>query len=255
MAEIVFLGTAGAMADAEHGNTHLAVLYGAKVLLVDSSGNPAARLRQVGIDPLRVNDIIITHFHPDHVSGVPILLMELWLLGRRAPVRVHGLEHAITRLQAMMALYEPWRWPEFFEVQYHALPEQAGATVLENSGLRVVSAPVQHLLPTVGLRFEFLTEGKVAAYSCDTEPAAAVVALARSADVLIHEAAGETRGHSSAEQAGGIAAESGAKALYLVHYHPAPVGGTPDALPAQAAKSFPGPVTLAVDGMRISIEQ
>lgn len=253
MAEIVFLGTAGAMADAEHGNTHLAVLYGEKALLVDSSGNPAARLRQAGIDPLRLDDIIVTHFHPDHVSGVPILLMELWLLGRRAPVRVHGLEHAISRLQVMMDLYEPWHWPEFFEIQYHTLPDVAGMLVLEDAGLRVWSAPVKHLLPTVGLRFDFLVEGKTAAYSCDTEPAPAVVALARGADWLIHEAAGETLGHSTAEQAGAIAAEAGARALYLVHYHPASVGGAPDALPGQARRHFSGPVTLAVDGMRISI--
>ncbi|HEY9088133.1 MAG TPA: MBL fold metallo-hydrolase [Anaerolineaceae bacterium] len=254
MAQIIFLGTAGAVADGEHENTYLAVTCAERVLLVDASGNTIARLRQAGIDPTRIDDIILTHFHPDHVSGVPILLMDMWLLGRREPVRLHGLSHALDRMEKMMELYEWWRWPNFFPVEYHRVEEAEGVLLLENPDLRVVSAPVKHLLPTLGLRFEFPHQAKTAAYSCDTEPDPAVVRLAQGADVLIHEAAGATLGHSSAEQAGVIASEAGAKALYLVHYHPKSVGGAPETLVAQAAGQFNGPVTLAQDLMRIALD-
>ena len=43
------------------------------------------------------------------------------------------------------------------------------------------------------------------AYSCDTEPCDEVIRLSEGVDVLIHEATGESLGHSSARQAGEIA--------------------------------------------------
>lgn len=254
MAQIIFLGTAGAMPDETHQCTHLAVTRGARTVMVDASGNPIVRLKQAGIDPLSIDDLILTHFHPDHASGVPMLLMDLWLLGRKRPLRVHGLAHALDRLQQMMDLFESQRWPGFFAIEYHRLEESERVLVLDEPDLRILASPVKHLLPTIGLRFEFTSAGKSAAYSCDTEPSPAVVDLARSVDVLIHEATGEGVGHSSPEQAGEIASQAGAKALYLVHYHPASVGGEPEKLPRRAASMFAGPVTMAEDLMQISLD-
>ena len=119
--------------------------------------------------------------------------------------------------------------------------------VLDCPDFRVFSSPVRHLLPTVGLRFEFNHNGKVMAYSCDTEPCAQVVRLAEGADVLIHEAAGAARGHSSAEQAGEIATRAEAGALYLIHY---PTGkyATGD-LVREAAGTYQGPIKVAEDFM------
>jgi len=254
LAQIIFLGTAGAMPDENHECTHLAVTQGERTVLVDASGNPVVRLKQAGIDPLSIDDLILTHFHPDHASGVPMLLMDLWLLGRTRPLRVHGLAHALDRLRQMMELFESHRWPGFFEIEHHKLDEVERAVVLDGSDLRILASPVKHLLPTVGLRFEFLPQAKTAAYSCDTEPSPAVAGLARGVDVLIHEATGAGVGHSSPEQAGEIATQAGAKALYLVHYHPRSVGGEPETLPHRAAGTFAGPVTLAEDLMRIRLD-
>lgn len=254
MAEIIFLGTAAAVSDNVQENTYLAVTTSERVLLVDASGNPLARLRDAGIEPTQIEDVILTHFHPDHVSGVPVLLMGMWLLGRRAPVRLHGLAHTLDRVEKMMELYEWWRWPNFFTVEYHRVDKVEDVVLLDFPDLRITAAPVRHLLPTLGLRLEFLPQGKVVTYSCDTEPDAAVVRLARGADVLIHEAAGASLGHSSAEQAGAIASEAGVQALYLVHYRPRSVGGNPEALAVEAASQFNGQVTVAQDLMRIAIE-
>ncbi len=54
-------------------------------------------------------------------------------------------------------------------------------------------------------RVVVLGSAAAVAYSSDTSPCDAVVALARDADVLIHEAAKDTLGHSSAAQAGEVA--------------------------------------------------
>jgi ribonuclease Z len=108
---------------------------------------------------------------------------------------------------------------------------------------------VRHLIPTIGLRFEFLQSGKTFAYSCDTEPCPQVVTLASGADVLIHEAAGASNGHSSASQAGGIAREAEVGTLYLIHYRTGSYDPRP--LVEEAGQIFQGKVALAEDFMTI----
>jgi ribonuclease Z len=83
------------------------------------------------------------------------------------------------------------------------------------------------------------------AYSSDTAPCDAVVKLAQDADILIHEAAGSTPGHSSVVQAGKAARQAGARRLVLVHYRPAP--HKYNRWLEEAAEVFDGPVELAQD--------
>ena len=150
----------------------------------------------------------MTHFHPDHVSGVPLMLMDMWLLGRRRPMQIHGLRHTVERIELLMNFYGWTSWPNFFPVAFETLPERELSKVVEGEGFRVLSSPVRHLIPTVGLRIECSVTNKVIAYSCDTEPSEEVARLAAGADILIHEAAGRGRGHSSAEQAGEVARQA-----------------------------------------------
>jgi ribonuclease Z len=68
-------------------------------------------------------------------------------------------------------------------------------------------------------------------------------------ELLLHEASGPYQGHSTAAQAGEVAARAGAGSLYLIHY---PTGKFASGNPvAEARQTFSGPVTLARDLMRV----
>ncbi len=251
MAKIIVLGTANAIPDADHENTHLAVIGKHEVVLIDCVGSPTVRLAQAGIELDSITELILTHFHPDHVSGVPLLLMNMWLLGRQKPLRIYGLHHCLERVEDMMGFYHWEDWPNFFPVAFHRLPERDHVQVLENEEFRIFSSPVRHLIPTIGLRIERLSGDGAIAYSSDTEPCAAVVDLASGASVLIHEAAGGGMGHSTPHQAGGIARQAEVGKLLLIHYP------TLDSLAqrwlTEARQAFPGEVELAVDFMEIDL--
>ncbi|GAB4492079.1 MAG: MBL fold metallo-hydrolase [Anaerolineales bacterium] len=249
MVELVILGASNAVSTPESENTHLAICAGEQITLVDCGSNPLARLERAGLDFDAVSDLILTHFHPDHVGGLPLFLMDMWLMGRKAPLVIHGLSYTLDRAEQMMALFGWEEWPNFFPVEFHRVSEQEMSLLLERPELRIFSSPVEHLLPNIGLRFEFKREKKSAAYSCDTEPCPAVIRLAQGVDALLHESSGPFRGHTTAAQAGEVAAEAGAKALYLVH-HPTGRFLQTD-LVQEARQTFFGPVTLAEDMMRI----
>ena len=247
MAKLVVLGSSYAIPTEHHENTHLALVGKDRMVLIDCASNPILRLKRAGLDFNGLTDLILTHFHPDHVSGVPLLLMDMWLLGRRRPLHIYGLHHTLDRMENLMGFFDWSHWPHFFPVAFHRLPDQERMVVLENQEFRIISSPVCHVIPTIGLRVEFLDSAKVLVYSSDTEPCQELIELAKGADVLLHEAAGATPGHSSAAQAGSVARRAGVECLYLIHYPT--MDSNPDKLVQAASQVFSGKVELARDFM------
>jgi ribonuclease Z len=252
MPRIIILGASNAIPDEKHANTHLLLVGKLRTVLIDCADSPLLRFQRVGVDYNLLSDLVLTHFHPDHVSGVPQLLTNMWLMGRSRPLNIYGLDHTLDRIENLMGLYGWSEWPNFFPVTFHRLPEQEMVPVLECSDFRILAAPVRHIIPTIGLRIEFPGSKKVLAYSSDTEPCPQVLRLAGGADVLIHEMSGPLPGHSSAAQAGREAAQAGAGALYLIHY---PTGQFAREDPvAEAQAEFKGPVMMAEDFMTLSFD-
>jgi ribonuclease Z len=243
--KLILLGTANAVPNENQENTHFLLIGQERTVLVDTSANPIVRLRQAGVDPLSLTDLILTHFHPDHVSGAPLLLLDSWLLGRTEPLSIYGLAFTLERVEKMMELYGWSHWPNFFPVNLVRLPESELTPVLKCAEFSVVASPVRHMIPNIGLRIEFPASERSLAYSGDTEPAQEVVRLATGVDVLIHECTGAEHGHSSAAQAGEIARQAEVGKLLLVHYDL----NTDDAqsLLDQAQTTFPGSVELGRD--------
>jgi ribonuclease Z len=216
-----------------------------RIVMIDCVNNPIHRLEQAGVDFMDVTDLVLTHFHPDHVSGVPLLLMDMWLRGRTKLITIYGLHYTLDRMEQLMGMYAWESWPKFFPVAFHRVPEAEKTELFECSEFQIFSSPVRHLIPTIGLRFAFKSSQKTVVYSCDTEPCVEVVRLAEGTDVLIHEATGDSLGHSSAIQAGKIAAQAEVGKLYLIHY---PTGEYANGnLIAEARQHYQGEVDLATD--------
>ena len=249
MPKLIFLGSSNAIPAMDHENTHMVLVGSDKVVLIDTGHNPIIRLQQAGITYNQVTDLILTHFHPDHVSGVPSFLMSSWLMGRKDPLKIYGLEYTLERTRKLMEFHDWTTWPNFYSVEFITVPEREMATLLTGSEFNIYSSPVHHFVPTIGLRIEFRNSHKVFAYSCDTAPCAEVVRLGMRADILVHEAAGAAAGHTSAAQAGEIAREAGVRELYLIHYRT--WNYDPSVLVKEAEDTFGGPVTLACDFMEI----
>ena len=251
MAQLIFLGTSNAIPSKEHENTHMAIIMPGQTVLIDCSSSEIVRLEQAGIELEQVSDIILTHFHPDHVGGLPLLLLDMWLKGRQRPLNIYGLAYTLDRMEAMMDLYDWKTWPNFFTVHFFRVQENEMAPVLVNEQIRIFASPVIHFLPNIGLRVELKAENKSIAYSCDTEPCQAIIELSRGVDILLHESTGELPGHSSAAQAAQVALTAGVGALYLIHY---PTGQLASGdIVAEARTVFPGKIVKAVDFMKLEL--
>ena len=247
MPKIIILGSSNAIPTKDSENTHMVLVGTERMVLIDSGSNTILRFEQAGLDFDDLTDIVITHFHPDHVAGIPLLLMDMWLMGREKPLNIHGLHYTLDRIEGLMGFYNWSDWPNFFPVVFHRLPIKEMTPVLDCYDFNIHASPVQHFIPNIGLRVEFTQNQKTMVYSSDTEPCDESLRLSKGVDVLIHEATGESPGHSSARQAGEIAARAGVGRLYLIHY---PTGKyAKKDLVVEAHTTFSGAITLAKDFM------
>lgn len=240
------LGTSGAVPDPRRDYVSLVVEDAGCLILIEAGGSPFHRLGRMGLDPMRLEGVFLSHRHPDHLSGLPVLLMGLWLQRRARPLWIAGPEDTLERARALLELFE-WRsWNGMFPVNWRPIPLEPGAVVETTGGIRLITAPVSHSVPTLAIRIE-LPEG-VAVYSADTEPCPELIRLARGADVLIHEATGSYPGHTPPERAGWVAREASVRRLVLVHVPPEV---DEEEWKTRAREAFEGPVEIGWDGMRV----
>jgi ribonuclease Z len=244
MTKLVILGTANVIPDENHGNSHLLLVANSGSTLIDcGGGNPIVSVRRAGVDPNDVHTLIVTHFHPDHISGLPGFLLSLWVMGRQRSLRICGPRSTLGKCQAMMNLFGWVDWPQFFQVVFVELEMKEDVPVLETPDYRIVASPTRHFVPTIGVRITS-TGGRSVVYSSDSSPCDTVVRMASGADILLHEATGAQVGHSSAAMAGTMARLAGVGHLALIHYD---VKVTPDDLLAEAQTTFDGKITITQD--------
>ena len=217
MARLVILGAASPKPDQYHNNTFMLLQGEQDNILIDCAGCPVQTLQRAGVDLATIDHLVVTHRHPDHIYGIPVLVLGLWLCGRTRPLTVFGERESLATISALLEIFRSEEWPSLFPLMYDEIQMLPRQLALETDDFRITTSPVKHLVPTLALRIESKRSGRVLVYSSDTEPCAELIDCASGADILVHEATGEGVGHSSSAQAGAAARKSGVKELILVH--------------------------------------
>ncbi|MHB8630899.1 MAG: MBL fold metallo-hydrolase [Candidatus Limnocylindria bacterium] len=154
--------------------------------LIDCGGTSLLAMHRFGIEPGEIDAILISHFHGDHVGGVPYLILDGQFRARTRALLIAGPPRVADRLRAQMDAAFPGssETRQRFAVTYREL----GASPLAIGPLNVRSVPVAHTpgADARGLRIQI--GARSIAYSGDTEWTEALPALAAGADLLICEA-------------------------------------------------------------------
>jgi ribonuclease BN (tRNA processing enzyme) len=186
--QLRFVGCGDAFGSGGRSNTCFHVTGQAANFLIDCGASSLPALKLFGIARDDIDLILITHFHGDHFAGLAFLLLDAQLSRRTRPLVIAGPEGIEMRLtQVMEALFEhSSKTRQRFELSVVALkPEQARSF----GAVKVTPFPVVHGEsggPFLAYRVE--AEGRVIAYSADTEWTETLVPLARDADLFIAEA-------------------------------------------------------------------
>lgn len=185
---VQFLGSGDAFGSGGRFNTCFHVTAGGGAFLIDCGASTLIAMRRFGVDPNGVRTIFVSHLHGDHFGGLPFFILDAQFYSRReAPLTLVGPPGFEDRLTQAMELFFPGSSSarrKFTTEVVELEPEQ------ERSINDVIVTPyvVEHACgaPPFGLRFA--CEGKVLAYSGDTEWTDALIPIGRAADLFIAEA-------------------------------------------------------------------
>ncbi|MCR4792767.1 MAG: ribonuclease Z [Lachnospiraceae bacterium] len=154
MVDVTLLGTGGMMPLPYRWLTSLMVRYNGSSLLIDCGEGTQIAMRQRGWSPNPIDVICFTHYHADHISGLPGLLLDMANSDRTSPVTIigpKGLERVVSGLRVIA--------PELpFEV---ILKEFSGSEeTFEMFGYRLKAFKVSHSIICYGYTFEVDRAGR-----------------------------------------------------------------------------------------------
>lgn len=147
---VTILGSSSAKPTPQRHPSAQAVNIHEQYYLVDAGEGTQQQMIRMGINPLKIRAVFISHLHGDHVYGLFPLISTLGLYGRRTPLRVFAPAPFGQILEAHLRFFDtelPYavEWTEIATTQ-HAL-------LLENRTLEVWSIPLRHRVPCAGFLF------------------------------------------------------------------------------------------------------
>jgi len=294
---LALCGTGAPFPDPTRAGPCSAVIAGDRLFIVDAGEGSARNLAYMGIPAARIEAIFLTHFHSDHIDGLSPFMLQRWGTALSlTPTPVYGptgVDKVIDGFRAAYVLDFGYRIAHHSErimppggsggkgipFALPAVGQGDQVVVLDDKGLKVTAFRVNHapVEPAVGYRFDY--KGRSIVISGDTAESSALVAAAKGADILLHEALQpklvkllelqfEGRQHpqlphvfrdiltyhTTPEQAAGQAKAAGVKQLVFNHIvPPVPFTFANAAFIGDAQQFYQGPITVGEDGMLFSL--
>jgi ribonuclease Z len=199
--KVTLLGSGMPVPDPTRFGPATLVEAGGQRILIDAGRGSTMRLFQLGVPIGSIDLLLLTHFHFDHLVGIPDLWLTGWLGGkfgrRAAPMRVRGprgtqhlMHHIAQAFSADIAI----------RLADEHLPEagsrivadefDADGIVHDQEGLRISCFEVDHgdlIKPAFGYRIDY--DGWSAVLSGDTRSNENLIARSQDVDLLVHEVA------------------------------------------------------------------
>lgn len=241
-ATVVLVGTGFPRPDPAAAGPATAVVVGRRVFLFDAGPGIQRSLAAAKLPIDGVTALFVTHLHSDHTLGLPDLILDSWVMGRRTPLAAFGPPGLRAMTDHILAA-----WTEDQRVRVEGLEHEQPVTpqvrvreiapgvIYDSGGVKVTAIAVPHgaLRHAFGYRVD--AGGRSIVISGDTRPSDGLERLARGVDVLVHEVyASETlrpeprpggddwprymrEVHTSDVELGGIASRARPKLLVLTH--------------------------------------
>ncbi|MBR6928119.1 MAG: ribonuclease Z [Methanobrevibacter sp.] len=238
--EIIFLGTSSAVHSKERNHPSIALKAFGDVMLFDCGEGTQRQILFTKVSPMKISKIFITHYHGDHILGLPGLLQSMSLHGRESKLTIYG-PHGLNDVKN--AIYSLGYCAIDFPVEF----VEIDSGIVEETDEYVITAQrVRHNVPTLAYSIEekkkprFLREkaielgvpvgpdfgrlhngeevevnGKIIkpeqvlgeprkgikiTYSGDTRPCEEIISLAQDSTILIHESTFINKDNTNAEE-------------------------------------------------------
>lgn len=256
-----------------------AIVVGDQVYVIDAGNGVARQLVLAGIKLSAIRALFLTHHHSDHNADFGNLLMLAWATNLTRPVSLIGPPPLARMTSQFLAMNDYDIRTRIADEGRPPLAPLLRPREISRPGLvhaddqvRVTAALVDHPPVRPAFAYRFDTSDRSIVISGDTAPSPALIALAKGADVLVHEVmhlpaldpliANESNAprlrqhlldsHTTSEQVGKVATQAGVRTLVLTHFVPGGVPTVPEETWLAAVRPhFAGRIVVGHDLLEI----
>lgn len=154
MLDVALLGTGGTMPMKNRWLTSCLIRNEGQGVLIDCGEGTQIALKCAGRSVQKLDLLCFTHYHADHISGLPGLLLSMGLEGRTEPLMLAGPRGLRRTVEGLRVIAPELPFPlEFTEFEGDSFTMQA-------AGLEITAFAVQHTMPCYGFRMHLPRIGK-----------------------------------------------------------------------------------------------
>ncbi|MHA2407504.1 MAG: ribonuclease Z [Candidatus Ranarchaeia archaeon] len=115
MIDIFFLGTGATKPTLERAVSGIIVRTNKTSILLDCGETTQIQLMKLGINPMKISLIVVSHLHGDHFFGLPGLLQTMDLLQRKTPITITGPKGILDYLKFVQKITTTLTYPVVFQ--------------------------------------------------------------------------------------------------------------------------------------------
>jgi ribonuclease Z len=144
--KLIFLGTSGAVPSVKRNHPSMLLSYKKENILVDCGEGTQRQFRKARISPLKTTRILITHWHGDHILGIPGLLQTLSLNDYRKTLFIHGPKGIKKNMNNLIKAF-----PSVMGIKIKV--QEVDGKFLETKEFYIESKKMSHGIPTNAYAF------------------------------------------------------------------------------------------------------
>ncbi|NLP46366.1 MAG: ribonuclease Z [Epulopiscium sp.] len=155
MLDVCLVGTGGMMPLPERWLTALLLRYNGRMALIDCGEGTQIPLKMIGWGFKSIDIICLTHYHGDHVAGLPGILLTLGNAGKKEPLTILGPPGLRRVVQGLRVIA-----PELpYEIHYVECSNRESQS-FSIGEFHIHTLPVEHTMPCLAYRIEFHRQPK-----------------------------------------------------------------------------------------------
>lgn len=146
--EITFLGTSEATPTAKKGQTAMLLKHGPENILIDCGEGTQRQFKIAGLNICKITRILLTHWHGDHILGLPGILQTLALSNYSKTLKIYGPRGTARFMDLMLKMFI---FRDSLKVEVHEITKDG---IFDENDLILSAYQMKHMAPCLAYSIE-----------------------------------------------------------------------------------------------------